>query len=106
MGRGTAEGGGGVTWLRIILGHPSTTLRVVPLPVASRQGGKFIPCLPAKAQAFLMKLLKKLTNPFILVAEGFLVGALLFATATPDLAESRTAPPPALDSSVIPNSAR
>jgi hypothetical protein len=53
-----------------------------------------------------MKLLKKLTNPFVLIAEGFLVGALLFATATPDLVETRPAPPPALDSSVIPNSAR
>lgn len=53
-----------------------------------------------------MKLLKKLTNPFVLVAEGFLVGALLFATAAPDLADPRPAPPPALDSSVIPNSAR
>jgi hypothetical protein len=54
-----------------------------------------------------MKLLKKLTNPFVLVAEGFLVGALLFATMTPDLGHHhRPAPPPALDSSVIPNSAR
>jgi hypothetical protein len=53
-----------------------------------------------------MKLLKKLTNPFVLVAEGFLVGALLFASSTPNLVESRPAPPPALDSSVIPNSAR
>jgi hypothetical protein len=67
---------------------------------------RFIPRLPAKAQAFRMKLLKKLTNPFVLVAEGFLVGALLFATATPDLVDPRPAPPPALDSSVIPNSAR
>src|SRR5688572_27408396 len=40
MGRGTAEGGGGVTWRRPAFGHPSTTLRVVPLPVASRRGGK------------------------------------------------------------------
>jgi len=53
-----------------------------------------------------MRFLKKLTNPFALVAEGFLVGAFLFATATPDLIDSRPAPPPALDSSVIPNSAR
>jgi hypothetical protein len=53
-----------------------------------------------------MRFLKKLTNPFVLVAEGFLVGALLLATATPDLVDSRPAPPPALDSSVIPNSAR
>ena len=53
-----------------------------------------------------MPLLKKLTNPFVLVAEGFLVGAILFATSTPDLVASRPAAPPALDSSVIPNSGR
>jgi hypothetical protein len=53
-----------------------------------------------------MRFLKKLANPFVLVAEGFLVGALLFATATPDPIGSRPAPPPALDSSVIPNSGR
>lgn len=53
-----------------------------------------------------MRFLKKLTNPFALVAEGFLVGALLFATSTPDLVEPSAEPPPALDSSVIPNSER
>jgi hypothetical protein len=53
-----------------------------------------------------MRFLKKLTNPFVLVAEGFLVGAILFATSTPNLVEPRPAPPPALDSSVIPNAAR
>lgn len=53
-----------------------------------------------------MRFLKKLTNPFALVAEGFLVGALLFATSTPDLLDRRPAAPPALDSSVIPNSGR
>ncbi|HEX8063598.1 MAG TPA: hypothetical protein VF535_10315 [Allosphingosinicella sp.] len=53
-----------------------------------------------------MRFLKKLANPFVLVAEGFLVGALLFATSAPNLVESRSAPPPALDSSVIPNSGR
>jgi hypothetical protein len=53
-----------------------------------------------------MRFLKRLTNPFALVAEGFVVGAILFATATPDLIDSRPAPPAALDSSVIPNSAR
>jgi hypothetical protein len=53
-----------------------------------------------------MRFLKKLTNPFALVVEGFLVGALLFATSAPNLVHSRPAPPPALDSSVIPNSAR
>ncbi|HEX8307091.1 MAG TPA: hypothetical protein VF645_01560 [Allosphingosinicella sp.] len=53
-----------------------------------------------------MKLLKKLTNPFVLVAEGFVVGAVLFATSTPSLVDHRPAQPPALDSSVIPNSGR
>ncbi|HEX8240687.1 MAG TPA: hypothetical protein VF574_13195 [Allosphingosinicella sp.] len=53
-----------------------------------------------------MHFLKKLTNPFVLVAEGFVVGLVLFATSTPDLIDSRPSPPPALDSSVIPNSAR
>ncbi|HEX8466459.1 MAG TPA: hypothetical protein VF620_01490 [Allosphingosinicella sp.] len=53
-----------------------------------------------------MKLLKKLTNPFVLVAEGFLVGAVLFATSTPDLVHRPAAPSAALDSSVIPNSGR
>ena len=53
-----------------------------------------------------MRFLKKLTNPFVLVAEGFLVGAVLFAASAPDFTDSRPAPPPALDSSVIPNSAR
>ena len=54
-----------------------------------------------------MRILKKLTNPFVLVAEGFVVGAILFASSTPSLIESR--PPPAaaaLDSSVIPNPSR
>ncbi|MGZ8284805.1 MAG: hypothetical protein ACXW27_17710 [Allosphingosinicella sp.] len=53
-----------------------------------------------------MRFLKKLTNPFVLVAEGFLVGAIFFATSTPNLVDQRPAPPPALDSSIIPNSAR
>jgi hypothetical protein len=53
-----------------------------------------------------MTLLKKLINPFVLVAEGFLVGAVLFATATPDLVRPAHVPAPALDSSVIPNSGR
>ena len=51
-----------------------------------------------------MKWLKRLTNPFALVAEGFLVGALLFASSGP--IDSRSAPPRALDSSVIPNPSR
>jgi hypothetical protein len=54
-----------------------------------------------------MQLLRKLTNPFALVAEGFVVGAILFATQTPDLIDSRpAASPAALDSSVIPNPSR
>lgn len=53
-----------------------------------------------------MQFLKRLTNPFALVAEGFVVGALLFATSAPNLVDSHPAPSPALDSSVIPNSAR
>jgi hypothetical protein len=67
---------------------------------------EFIFRLPAKAQAFRMKLLRKLTNPFVLVAEGFVVGAMLFASSTPHLIDSPHAPAPALDSSVIPNSGR
>jgi hypothetical protein len=53
-----------------------------------------------------MHFLKKLTNPFVLVAEGFLVGAILFASATPNLVDSRPEPPAALDSTVIPNPSR
>ncbi|MEO7177796.1 MAG: hypothetical protein ABIW83_03040 [Allosphingosinicella sp.] len=53
-----------------------------------------------------MQFLKKLTNPFALVAEGFVVGAILFATATPSLVDSHPAAPPALDSSVIPAASR
>jgi hypothetical protein len=54
-----------------------------------------------------MKLLKKLGNPFLLVAEGFVLGAILLATSSPGLVDSRpehsTQP---LDSSVIPNPSR
>ena len=53
-----------------------------------------------------MKLFRKLTNPFLLVAEGFVAGAILFAAATPDLVDPPHGPAPALDSSVIPNSGR
>ena len=54
-----------------------------------------------------MRFLKTLANPFALVAEGFVAGAILFATATPSLIDSHPAPPPAaLDSSVIPNPSR
>ena len=51
--------------------------------------------------------LDRLANPFALVAEGFVLGAILFAGSTPDLLDSRSAPAPAaLDSSVIPNASR
>jgi len=53
-----------------------------------------------------MRFLKKLTNPFVLVAEGFVLGALLFASSAPSLLDRRPEPPPALDSSVIPNAPR
>ena len=54
-----------------------------------------------------MRFLKKLANPFVLVAEGFFVGAILFATQAPDLIQPKHAPPPAaLDSSIIPNPSR
>jgi hypothetical protein len=54
-----------------------------------------------------MRFLKKLTNPFVLVAEGFVVGAILIATSTPNLIDQRPAPAPAaLDSTVIPNPSR
>lgn len=48
--------------------------------------------------------MKWLRNPFVLAFEGFVVGAILFASATPNLIDSSPAPAPAaLDSSVIPN---
>ena len=51
--------------------------------------------------------MKWLKNPFVLVFEGFVLGALLIATSTPNLVESRPAPAPQpLDSSVIPNPSR
>ena len=51
--------------------------------------------------------MKWLKNPFVLVIEGFVVGAILFATSTPSLVDARPAPSPAaLDSSVIPNRSR
>lgn len=54
-----------------------------------------------------MKFLKKLTNPFLLVAEGFVLGAILFAVSTPNLIDLRPAPSPqALDSTVIPKPSR
>jgi hypothetical protein len=54
-----------------------------------------------------MRFLKTLSNPFALVVEGFVVGAILFATSTPSLIDaSPAAPPAALDSTVIPNPSR
>ncbi len=53
-----------------------------------------------------MRILKKLTNPFVLVAEGFVVGAVLFASSTSSLVDPRPAPPPVLDSTVIPAASR
>jgi hypothetical protein len=51
--------------------------------------------------------MKWLKNPFVLVIEGFLVGAILFASESPNLIESHRAPPPAsLDSSIILNPSR
>jgi hypothetical protein len=51
--------------------------------------------------------MKWLKNPFVLVIEGFVLGAILLVTSSPNLVESRPAhPPPALDSSVIPNPSR
>jgi hypothetical protein len=81
---------------------------MVPLPTASRQEDdfRFISHLPAGAQPFPMPLLKRLTHPFALVAEGFVVGALLFASSNPNLMESHSAAPRPLDSSVIPNPSR
>jgi hypothetical protein len=54
-----------------------------------------------------MKWLERLANPFVLVVEGFVVGAILFAASTPSPVDSRPAPPPAaLDSTIIPNPTR
>jgi hypothetical protein len=39
-----------------------------------------------------MRILKKLTNPFVLVGEGFVVGAILFAASTPSLLEPARPP--------------
>jgi hypothetical protein len=51
--------------------------------------------------------MKWLKNPFVLVIEGFVLGAVLFATSAPNLPDLHPAPaPPALDSSVIPNPSR
>ena len=49
--------------------------------------------LPTKLKlGALMKLLKTLTNPFVLGAQGFLAGAVLFFATHPEAAEQRFAP--------------
>jgi hypothetical protein len=53
------------------------------------------------------KWLSKLANPFLLVAEGFVLGAILLGGSSPALLDPRPSRPPApLDSSIIPNPAR
>ena len=48
-----------------------------------------------------------LKNPVVLVIEGFVAGAILLATTSRSLVESRPVhPPKPLDSSVIPNPSR
>ncbi len=39
-----------------------------------------------------MKLWKSLQNPFLLVGQGFVVGAILFYATTPETSEARAAP--------------
>jgi hypothetical protein len=54
-----------------------------------------------------MIFLKKLANPFALVAEGFVLGAILFASSSSSLIDVHSAQPSRpLDSSVIPNPSR
>lgn len=51
--------------------------------------------------------MKWLKNPFVLVIEGFLLGAILLATSSPNLVETQPRHPTApLDSSIIPNPSR
>jgi hypothetical protein len=40
-----------------------------------------------------MRFLKKLSNPFALVVEGFVVGAVLFAASTPSLLDAQPTNP-------------
>ena len=42
-----------------------------------------------------MKWLKKLDNPFLLGAQGFLAGAILFAATHPDFLDFQDRQPPA-----------
>jgi hypothetical protein len=51
-------------------------------------------------------MLKKFANPFALVLEGFVAGAILVAATTPSLLDAHPAPASALDSSIIPNASR
>ena len=48
----------------------------------------------AQTRGATMKWLKRLDNPFLLVIEGFLAGAFLFAATHPELIESRPQPAP------------
>ena len=41
----------------------------------------------------MMKWFKKLDNPFLLAAEGFIAGALLFWAANPDSLQAQAASP-------------
>jgi len=51
--------------------------------------------------------MKWLKNPFVLVIEGFALGAILLATTSPNLVEAKPAQPAKpLDSSIIPNPSR
>ncbi|HYD38094.1 MAG TPA: hypothetical protein VEA60_10800 [Allosphingosinicella sp.] len=51
--------------------------------------------------------MKWLKNPFVLALEGFVAGAILYATSTPGLTDpSPERAPQPLDSSVIPNRSR
>jgi hypothetical protein len=43
----------------------------------------------------VMKLLKKLNNPFLIGIQGFLAGAVLFFATHPELADRKPAPAPA-----------
>ncbi len=41
----------------------------------------------------MKKLFKKLDNPFLLAAEGFIAGAILFVAVNADTLEARISPP-------------
>ena len=48
----------------------------------------------AKGTGAAMKWLKKLDNPFLLTAQGFLAGAMLFAATHPEFIERHLDPEP------------